>query len=54
MARPFFTRDRISHFELFDRHGEKAISEMKLRMRSGYSVDFQVRAFLWFTLAAIK
>lgn len=41
MARPFFTRDRITHFELFDRHSAVAIGQMKDRFRSGYAVDFQ-------------
>lgn len=42
MTRPFFSRDRISHFELFDRHAETAITHMKQRLREGYAIDFQV------------
>ncbi|KAK0473656.1 cytochrome P450 monooxygenase pc-1 [Armillaria luteobubalina] len=41
MTRPFFTRDRIIHFNLYDRHAETAIRQMKQRLRSGYPVDFQ-------------
>ncbi|KAK0184815.1 cytochrome P450 [Armillaria mellea] len=41
MTRPFFTRDRITHFNLYDRHAEMTISQMKQRLRSGYPVDFQ-------------
>ncbi|KAE9407488.1 cytochrome P450 [Gymnopus androsaceus JB14] len=41
MTRPFFTRDRITHFDMFDRHAETFISLMKGRFRSGYAVDFQ-------------
>ncbi|KAI0082443.1 cytochrome P450 monooxygenase pc-2 [Panus rudis PR-1116 ss-1] len=41
MTRPFFSRDRISHFELFDRHAETAISKLRERLRLGISVDFQ-------------
>lgn len=41
MTRPFFTRDRITQFELYDRHADAAISKMKHRLRSGYSVDIQ-------------
>ncbi|SJL14432.1 uncharacterized protein ARMOST_17889 [Armillaria ostoyae] len=37
MTRPFFTRDRITQFELYDRHADAAISQMKHRLRSGYS-----------------
>ena len=43
MTRPFFTRDRISDFELFDRHSTTAIAQIKNRMRTGYAIDFQVR-----------
>jgi len=41
MTRPFFTRDRISHFELFDKHAEQAIRSMKARLREGTVLDFQ-------------
>ncbi|KZT21756.1 cytochrome P450 [Neolentinus lepideus HHB14362 ss-1] len=41
MTRPFFSRDRISHFDIFDRHGEEAIGKMKQRFAEGYAIDFQ-------------
>ncbi|KAF9070001.1 cytochrome P450 [Rhodocollybia butyracea] len=41
MSRPFFTRDRVTHFDMFDRHADTVISLMKTRIRSGYAVDFQ-------------
>ncbi|KLO20136.1 cytochrome P450 [Schizopora paradoxa] len=41
MTRPFFSRDRISHFELFGRHADAAIALMKDRLATGHSVDFQ-------------
>ncbi|OSC98998.1 cytochrome P450 monooxygenase pc-3 [Trametes coccinea BRFM310] len=41
MTRPYFSRDRISHFELFDRHANLLISKMKDRFRGGHAVDFQ-------------
>ncbi|KAG1763958.1 cytochrome P450 [Suillus occidentalis] len=41
MTRPFFSHDRISHFNTFDRHAEEAITLMKARFRAGYPVDFQ-------------
>ncbi|KAF7295968.1 hypothetical protein MKEN_01411400 [Mycena kentingensis (nom. inval.)] len=41
MTRPFFKRDRISDFELFDRHSLAAIEKIKQRLREGYAVDFQ-------------
>ena len=42
ITRPFFTHDRISHFNIFDRHAEDAITQIKSRLRAGYPVDFQV------------
>ncbi|OSX65545.1 hypothetical protein POSPLADRAFT_1065282 [Postia placenta MAD-698-R-SB12] len=41
MTRPFFSKDRISHFELFDVHAEYAIVRMRERLNAGYAVDFQ-------------
>ncbi|KAI0663217.1 cytochrome P450 [Cubamyces menziesii] len=41
MTRPYFSRDRISHFALFDVHADTAIRKMKERLRSGHAVDFQ-------------
>ncbi|KAI0374100.1 cytochrome P450 [Pilatotrama ljubarskyi] len=41
MARPFFSKDRISHFDIFDRHALDALEQMKARMREGYAVDWQ-------------
>ncbi|KAJ6563339.1 cytochrome P450 [Mycena vulgaris] len=41
MTRPFFKRDRISDFELFDRHSLQAIAQIKNRLHEGYAVDFQ-------------
>lgn len=42
MTRPFFNHERISHFNIFDRHAKDAITQMKLRFHAGYPVDFQV------------
>lgn len=41
VTRPFFSRDRITLFNIFDTHAEEAIAKMKERLREGYSVDFQ-------------
>jgi len=38
-----FTRERISHFELFDRRASQVINKLRERLRDGYAVDFQVR-----------
>ncbi|KAF8153753.1 cytochrome P450 monooxygenase pc-1 [Crassisporium funariophilum] len=41
ITRPMFTRDRISHFELFDRRAVQVIAKLRERLREGYAVDFQ-------------
>nr|BED42920.1 cytochrome P450 monooxygenase [Trametes versicolor] len=41
MARPFFSKDRIGHFDIFDRHAQDALRQMRTRMKSGYAVDWQ-------------
>ena len=41
MTRPFFTRDRISDFDTFDRHAEAAIKSMKQRHRERFALDIQ-------------
>ncbi|KZT09729.1 cytochrome P450 [Laetiporus sulphureus 93-53] len=49
MTRPFFSKGRISHFELFNRHSEEALAKMNECFRAGYAVDFQ-ELILRFTL----
>ncbi|KAG2354435.1 cytochrome P450 [Suillus spraguei] len=41
MTRPFFNHDRISHFDIFDRHADHAITLAKERFRAGFAIDFQ-------------
>ncbi|KAI6117325.1 cytochrome P450 [Pisolithus thermaeus] len=41
MTRPFFSKDRISHFDIFEKHTEDALSQAKARLQEGYPVDFQ-------------
>ncbi|KAF9074679.1 cytochrome P450 monooxygenase pc-3 [Rhodocollybia butyracea] len=41
LTRPFFSRNRISDFDNFDRHTEDTISIIKTRLAQGYPVDFQ-------------
>ena len=45
MTRPFFNKDRISHFDIFDRHASDALHQLKTRLREGYPVNIQVRPF---------
>jgi len=41
MTRPFFTKDRISHFDIYDRHSRDAFSQLKARLAEGFPVDIQ-------------
>lgn len=46
MTRPFFNKQRIGHFDVFERHAEDAIQLTRQRIRDGYAVDFQVTVLL--------
>ncbi|KAF9527452.1 cytochrome P450 monooxygenase pc-2 [Crepidotus variabilis] len=41
ITRPFFTKDRISHFDNFERHANDVLHQIKTRLREGYPVDIQ-------------
>ncbi|KAI6151601.1 cytochrome P450 [Pisolithus tinctorius] len=41
MTRPFFSKDRISHFDIFEKHADDALNQAKSRFQEGYLVDFQ-------------
>ncbi|KAG1731966.1 cytochrome P450 monooxygenase pc-3 [Suillus paluster] len=41
MTRPFFSKDRVSDFDIFEKHADDAIRQIKIRLREGYPVDFQ-------------
>jgi len=41
ITRPFFSKERISDFDVFDRHAEEAIKQAKDRLAQGYPIDFQ-------------
>ncbi|KAF9530970.1 cytochrome P450 monooxygenase pc-3 [Crepidotus variabilis] len=41
MTRPFFTRERISDFETYDRNCETSMNLAKIRLRQGEPVEFQ-------------
>ncbi|KAI6168966.1 cytochrome P450 [Pisolithus thermaeus] len=41
ITRPFFSKDRISHFDIFEKHAEDTINQAKVRLQDGYPVDFQ-------------
>ena len=49
MARPFFSKDRISDFEIFNRHADQVVVKMKERFSQGITVDVQ-DVLLRFTL----
>jgi hypothetical protein len=42
ITRPYFHKDRISDFELFEKHADYAISQIRARTREGQPVEFQV------------
>ncbi|KII89790.1 hypothetical protein PLICRDRAFT_565689 [Plicaturopsis crispa FD-325 SS-3] len=39
MTRPFFSKDRIVHFDIFDEHAEHTIRLLRQRMREGWPVN---------------
>ncbi|KAF8164774.1 cytochrome P450 monooxygenase pc-2 [Crassisporium funariophilum] len=41
MTRPFFTRERISDFDIYDRHCDSSLGQAKVRLAEGYPVEFQ-------------
>ncbi|KAJ7174420.1 cytochrome P450 [Mycena filopes] len=41
LSRPFFSRERISDFDIFDRHAQDALACMKQRVAEGLPLDFQ-------------
>ncbi|KAJ7499680.1 cytochrome P450 monooxygenase pc-2 [Mycena latifolia] len=41
LSRPFFSRERISDFDIFDRHTQEALARSKKRLAEGYPIDFQ-------------
>lgn len=41
MTRPFFTRDRIADFDIFDRHCELTLEKIDERCSTGQPIDFQ-------------
>ncbi|KAF9460985.1 cytochrome P450 monooxygenase pc-3 [Collybia nuda] len=41
ITRPFFTKDRISHFDVFESHANDAIEQATNRLDDGYPIDFQ-------------
>ena len=49
MSRQFFTKDKIGHFDNFDRHADLALSKLRDRLREGVAVDVQ-DLFCRFTL----
>ncbi|KAJ7053490.1 cytochrome P450 monooxygenase pc-1 [Mycena amicta] len=41
MTRPFFSKERISHFDTLDTHAELVVSSLQSRSRAGHAIDFQ-------------
>ncbi|KAI0791801.1 cytochrome P450 [Abortiporus biennis] len=41
MSRPFFAKDKIAHFDLFERHAEQLMHRIQTRMAEGIPIDWQ-------------
>jgi len=41
LTRPFFNKDRISDFDVFDRHADQVIAKLKARFKEDIAVDVQ-------------
>ncbi|TRM61562.1 cytochrome P450 [Schizophyllum amplum] len=41
MTRPFFNKEKIAHFDNFDRHADDIIRQAKKRLAEGFPIDFQ-------------
>ncbi|KAI6122911.1 cytochrome P450 [Pisolithus croceorrhizus] len=41
MTRPYFNKNRVSHFDIFERLAEDVLNRAKNRLKEGYPVDFQ-------------
>nr|GAT50104.1 cytochrome P450 [Mycena chlorophos] len=39
VTRPFFSKDKITHFDIFDTHAEQLIAILRARASAGYAVD---------------
>lgn len=44
MSRPFFVKEKIQHFQIFDRHANDAVGQIRDRLREGVPIDIQVRS----------
>ncbi|KAG2133190.1 cytochrome P450 [Suillus bovinus] len=54
MTRPFFNHDRMSHFEIFDRHVNRTIALAKERFKMDLAIDFQVGLQLGILTSLLK
>ncbi|KAJ7062830.1 cytochrome P450 monooxygenase pc-3 [Mycena amicta] len=41
MTRPYFSRDRVTDFDIFDKHAKDVLDLASARLREGYPVDIQ-------------
>ncbi|KAI5830824.1 cytochrome P450 [Schizophyllum commune Tattone D] len=41
MTRPFFNKEKIAHFDIFDRHADDLLRKVKTRLAEGFPIDFQ-------------
>jgi hypothetical protein len=44
MTRPFFTRERISDFDIYDKNCDISLDLAQARLGEGYPIEFQVNS----------
>ena len=55
MARPFFTRERISDFDIYDKNCVSALQLARTRLAEGYPIEFQVHfSYSWVKLLSSR
>lgn len=42
MTRPSFSKERVTNFDIFDRHANDAVEQSAARLAAGYPIDFHV------------
>ncbi|PPQ95842.1 hypothetical protein CVT26_015972 [Gymnopilus dilepis] len=53
ITRPFFTRERISDFEIYTRNADLCLRQAEKRLKEGYSIDFQAKFLFGGTVGSL-
>ena len=54
MTRPFFTRERINDFDIYDKHCATTLQLARTRLAEGYPIEFQVNLFSYESARILK